>query len=210
MKHILCVLMMSMCGVSAVAHAATTPVAGRDYEVLKTRHFSTEQAGKVNVTEFFWYGCPHCAQFESVLEGWAKQQAGKIVLRRVPVAMNSELTPHSRMYYALASLGKAEPLMSTIFKAVGEGNLLLTPQAQGDFLSKFGVDKNDYLQAYNSMQVQKDVSRAARLIRDERINGVPTVVVGGQYETGPGYTNSLQGTVPVLNVLVDKVARGSK
>jgi len=203
-KRVLSVLMISMLGAVPLAHATSAPVAGKDYEVLKTQPSAPAKAGKVKVTEFFWYGCPHCAQFEPVLEAWAKQEGNKIELTRVPVTMNSELTPHSRMYYAMASLGAAERLMPTVFKAVGEGQMLLTPQAQADFLAPYGIDKTQYLRAYNSMRVQNDVSHAAQLIRNDQINGVPTVVVNGQYETGPGYTNSLQGTVPVLNALVDK------
>lgn len=207
MKLAFHVLMLSMCMAAPLAHAAGTPVAGKDYDVLKPASTTLTQAGKVNVTEFFWYGCPHCAQFEPVLEAWAKQEGSRIALTRVPVAMNTELTPHSRMYYALASLGDADRLMPTVFKAIAEGKMLLTAQAQADFLAQYGIDKNQYLQAYNSMRVQADVSHAATLIRNARINGVPTIVVNGQYETGPGYTNSLNGTIPVLNYLVDRAGQ---
>ncbi|KVC71778.1 thiol:disulfide interchange protein DsbA/DsbL [Burkholderia ubonensis] len=207
MKRVLPALMLSMCVAVPLAHAASTPVAGKDYDVLRAQQSARAQGDKVKVTEFFWYGCPHCAQFEPVLEAWAKQEGNQITLTRVPVAMNSELTPHSRMYYALASLGDADRLMPTVFKAIGEGQMLLTPQAQADFLAQYGIDKNQYLQAYNSVRVQADVSHAATLIRNARIIGVPTIVVNGQYETGPGYTNSLNGTIPVLNYLVDRAVR---
>ncbi|KVT57795.1 thiol:disulfide interchange protein [Burkholderia ubonensis] len=207
MKRVLPALMLSMCVAAPLAHAAGTPVAGKDYDVLRAQQNAPARAGKVDVTEFFWYGCPHCAQFEPELEAWVKQEGSKIALTRVPVAMNSALTPHSRMYYALASLGDAERLMPIVFKAVGEGQTLLTPQSQADFLTQYGIDKNQYLQVYNSMRVQADVSHAAPLIRDARIAGVPTIVVNGQDETGPGYTNSLSGTIPVLTYLVDQAKR---
>ncbi|EDT04127.1 DSBA oxidoreductase [Burkholderia ambifaria IOP40-10] len=207
MKRVLSVLMFSMLGAVSVAHAASAPVAGKDYEVLKSQQAAPVSAGKVNVTEFFWYGCPHCAEFEPILEAWAHKEGNRIDLQRVPVAMNSELTPHSRMYYTLAALGDAERLMPTVFNAIGKGQALLTPQAQADFLARYGINKAQYLQTYNSPRVQEDVSHAAKLIRDDDINGVPTVVVNDQYETGPGYTNSLDGTVPVLNYLVERATR---
>ncbi|WP_407973220.1 thiol:disulfide interchange protein DsbA/DsbL (plasmid) [Burkholderia pyrrocinia] len=204
MKRVLSVLMISMLGAVSVAHAASTPVAGKDYDVLKTQQNAPTPAGKVSVKEFFWYGCPHCAQFEPVLEAWAHKEGNRIDLQRVPVAMNGELMPHSRMYYTLAALGDAERLMPSVFNAIGKGQTLLTPQAQADFLAQYGINKAQYLQAYNSPRVQADVSRAAKLIHDDHINGVPAVVVNDLYETGPGYTNSLGGTVPVLNYLVDR------
>ncbi|EDT04119.1 DSBA oxidoreductase [Burkholderia ambifaria IOP40-10] len=204
MNRVLTALVISTVGAIPQAHAASAPVVGKDYEVLQAPQNVRAPAGKVNVTEFFWYGCPHCAQFEPVLEAWIGQTGDRVELTRVPVAMNSELTPYSRMYYALVTLGGAERLMPSIFKAIGDGQTLTSPKMQAGFLAQYGIDKTQYLQAYNSAHVLHEVSHAARLLRDERIRGVPALVVNGEYETGPGYTNSLQGTIPVLNALVDR------
>ncbi|KUY50342.1 MULTISPECIES: thiol:disulfide interchange protein DsbA/DsbL [unclassified Burkholderia] len=207
MKHRLRVLWLSLCLIVPVAHAASmTPVSGKDYELLKPAQATAAPKGKVEVTEFFWYGCPHCAEFESPLEAWARKEGDKIALKRVPVAMNSALTPHSRMYYALNALGVSERMMPILFDAIGQqGQPLLTPQDQATFLSKYGVNRAQYLQTYYSARVQADVARAAKLIRDERIVGVPTVTVAGKYETGPGYTGSLEATTSVLDYLVKQV-----
>ncbi|MEN9380050.1 MAG: hypothetical protein RJB15_1743, partial [Pseudomonadota bacterium] len=58
---------------------------GFDYRVLPTPQ-AVEQKGKVEVIEFFWYGCPHCYDFEPELSAWVKRQPKDVVFRRVPVA----------------------------------------------------------------------------------------------------------------------------
>ena len=84
-------------------------------------------------------------------------------------------------------------------------NYLLTPQAQADFLATQGVDKKKYMEAYNSFSTQSAIQRDSKLMQDYKIDGVPTLVVQGKYETGPAATNSLPGTTQVLDYLVAQV-----
>ncbi|OJA84452.1 thiol:disulfide interchange protein DsbA/DsbL [Burkholderia ubonensis] len=209
MKKALHALLLSLTFATPLAHATpSVPVAGKDYDVVKAPTQPNEPDGKVEVTEFFWYGCPHCAEFEPVLEAWAKKEGKKIDLKRVPVPMSNAILPHSRMYYALSGLGASERLMPALFNAIaGHGVPLLTPENQAAFLEKYGIDKKTYLQAYQSMRVEADASRATKLVHDYGIDGVPTVIVNGRYETGPAYTGSFDGSVAVLDYLVDHVAQ---
>ncbi|KVT57788.1 thiol:disulfide interchange protein [Burkholderia ubonensis] len=204
MQSLLYTLLLSLSLATPSAHAeSTAPVKGKDFDVIKPISAAPAQSGRVKVTEFFWYGCPHCAEFEPVLEAWAKREGNKIDLERVPVPLSEALIPHSRMYYTLAELGASEHLTSVLFNAIGKQRQpLLTPDDQAAFLEKYGIDKAHYLQMYNSPQVLAAVSQAARLIRDDRIAGVPTVVVADKYETGPGYTGGLEATTTVLDYLV--------
>ena len=75
-------------------------------------------AGKVEVIEFFWYGCPHCNEFEPYLEAWAKKQGPDVVFKRVPVAFRDDFIPHSKMYHALDALGVAEKLTPAVFNEI--------------------------------------------------------------------------------------------
>jgi len=84
-------------------------------------------------------------------------------------------------------------------------NYLLTPEAQATFLATQGVDKKKYMDAYNSFSTQSDLQRDTKLMQDYKIDGVPTIAVQGKYETGPATTNSLPGTIQVLDFLVGQV-----
>src|SRR6478752_9337485 len=207
MKKLLSILFLSLGLVAASAHASpTAPVAGKDYTVLPSAQPTDVPAGKIEVTEFFWYGCPHCNEFEPYLEAWAKKQGPDVVFKRVPVAFRDDFIPHSKLYHALDALGLAEKLTPAIFNEIHvKKNYLLTPQAQADFLATQGVDKKKYMDAYNSFSTQSAIQRDSKLLQDYKIDGVPTLAVQGKYETGPAATNSLPGTIQVLDFLVEQV-----
>jgi protein dithiol oxidoreductase (disulfide-forming) len=176
----------SMSVASAVQAA---PTQGKDYTVMQSPQPVGAPAGKVEVLEFFWYGCPHCNEFEPYLEAW-----------------ENDFIPHSKMYHALVALGLAEKLTPAVFNEIHvKKNYLLTPQAQADFLKTQGVDPKKYMDAYNSFSTQSDIQRDTKMLSDYHIEGVPTVVIQGKYVTGPAQTNSLKGTTDVMDFIVQQV-----
>ena len=188
------------------AHASpTAPVAGTDYTVLQSPQ-PVDPTGKIQVIEFFWYGCPHCNEFDPYLEAWVKKQGPDVVFKRVPVAFRDDFIPHSKMYHALDALGLADKLTPAVFNEIHvKKNYLLTPEAQATFLATQGVDKKKYMDAYNSFSTQSDLKRDTKLMADYKIDGVPTLAIQGKYETGPATTNSLPGTIQVLDFLVTQI-----
>ncbi|PQV46658.1 thiol:disulfide interchange protein DsbA/DsbL [Paraburkholderia sp. BL21I4N1] len=190
----------------STAHASTSaPVAGKEYTVLSTPQ-PVDAPGKIVVTEFMWYGCPHCAEFDPYLEAWVKKQGPDVVFQRVPVAFRDDFVPHSRMFHALDALGLASRLTPVVFNEIYvKKDYLLTPDSQAAFLATQGVDKAKYLQAYNSFSTQSALQRDTRLIKDYQVNATPTLAVQGKYLTGPASTESLPGTIQVLDYLVASV-----
>ncbi|WP_122153225.1 thiol:disulfide interchange protein DsbA/DsbL [Paraburkholderia sp.] len=207
MKKLLSILFLSIGLASAAVEAsAAAPVAGKDYTVLPQAQPVDVPAGKIEVTEFFWYGCPHCNEFNPYLEAWIKKQGPDVVFKRVPVAFRDDFIPHSRMYHALDALGLAEKLTPVVFNEIHVNkDYLLTPEDQAKFLAKNGVDPKKYMDAYNSFSTQSEIQRDKKMLDDYKIDGVPTLAVQGKYETGPAATNSLPGTIQVLDYLVAQV-----
>ncbi|SHK12478.1 thiol:disulfide interchange protein DsbA [Paraburkholderia terricola] len=207
MKKLLSILFLSLGLIAAAAHAApATPVSGKDYTVLSTAQPTDVPAGKIEVIEFFWYGCPHCNEFGPYLDGWVKKQGPDVVFKRVPVAFRDDFIPHSKMFHALEALGLSEKLTPTIFKEIHVNkNYLLTPEDQAKFLAKNGVDPKKYMEAYNSFSTQSALQKDKKMLESYKIEGVPTLAVQGKYETGPAATNSLTGTLDVLDYLVQQV-----
>jgi thiol:disulfide interchange protein DsbA len=193
-------------GAMNAAHASpAAPVAGTDYTVLQAAQ-PVDAKGKIEVIEFMWYGCPHCNEFDPYLEAWVKKQGPDVVFKRVPVAFRDDFIPHSKMYHALDALGLADKLTPAVFNEIHvKKNYLLTPEAQATFLATQGVDKKKYLDAYNSFSTQSDLQRDTKLMQDYKIDGVPTLAIQGKYETGPATTNSLPGTIQVLDFLIAQI-----
>jgi len=208
MKRLLCSSLLAVL-LAVVANASfaspASPVAGKDYTVLTSAQ-PVDVPGKIVVTEYMWYGCPHCAEFDPYLEAWIKKQGPDVVFERVPVAFRDDFVPHSRMFHALDQLGLVSKLTPAVFNEINvKKDYLLTPDSQAAFFATLGVDKAKYLQAYNSFATQNGLQRDALLIKNYNINATPTLAVQGKYETGPGDTESLPGTIQVLDYLVDSV-----
>ena len=212
MKRLLGTLFLSLSLITGVAHAsADAPVAGKDYTVLKAPQALDVPAGKIEVIEFFWYGCPHCNAFDPYLEAWIKKQGPDIVFKRVPVAFRDDFIPHSKMYYALDALGLAQKLTPVVFHEIHVNkNYLLTPEEQAKFLATQGVDSKKYMEAYNSFSTQSALQRDKALLDAYKIDGVPTIAIQGKYETGPAMVQgpedkALPGTTQVMDFIISQI-----
>jgi len=206
-KRILGTLLLSLSMVAGAAHASpAAPVANKDYTVLAAPQPLDVPPGKIEVIEFMWYGCPHCNEFDPYLEAWVKKQGPDVVFKRVPVAFRDDFIPHSKLFHALDAMGLAQKLTPVVFHEIHVNkNYLLTPEDQAKFLATQGVDPKKFMDAYNSFSTQSAILKDKELLDAYKIDGVPTLAVQGKYETGPGQTNSLPGTIQVLDYLVQQV-----
>ena len=189
---------------------AQTPVKveeGFDYRVLPIAQ-AVDAKGKVEVIEFFWYGCPHCYEFEPELKTWLKRQNKDVSFKKVPIAFREELMPHSLLFYALESLGKGDALNDKVMFAMHrENKRLLNENEIADWVAAQGVDRNAFLAAYRSFAVLSKARAANQLGNAYRIDGVPTVAVQGKYITSPSIAGSRAKAINVMDFLVDKVRK---
>ena len=189
---------------------AQTPIKveeGFDYRVLPITQ-PIDAKGKVEVIEFFWYGCPHCYEFEPELKGWIKRQNKDVVFKKVPIAFREELMPHSQLFYALESMGKGDALNDKIMFAMHrENKRLLNENEIADWVAAQGVDRNAFLAAYRSFAVLSKARAANQLGNAYRIDGVPTVAVQGKYITSPSIAGSRAKAVNIMDFLVNKVRK---
>jgi len=189
---------------------AQTPIKveeGFDYRVLPITQ-PIDAKGKVEVIEFFWYGCPHCYEFEPELKGWIKRQNKDVVFKKVPIAFREELMPHSQLFYALDTLGKGDALNDKVMFAMHrENKRLLNENEIADWVAAQGVDRNAFLAAYRSFAVLSKARAANQLGNAYRIDGVPTVAVQGKYITSPSIAGSRAKAVNIMDFLVNKVRK---
>ena len=187
---------------------AQTPIKveeGFDYRVLPLTQ-PIDAKGKVEVIEFFWYGCPHCYEFEPELKGWIKRQNKDVVFKKVPIAFREELMPHSQLFYTLEALGKGDTLNDKVMFAMHrENKRLLNENEIADWVAAQGVDRNAFLAAYRSFAVLSKARAANQLGNAYRIDGVPTVAVQGKYITSPSIAGSRAKAVNIMDFLVNKV-----
>lgn len=138
---------------------------------------------KIEVTEFFWYGCPHCFDFEPVLAAWVRKLPANVSFRRVPaISANDKWLPAARLYYTLEAMNLVEKLHSDVFIAIhvdrqrfDEEKILL------EWVTKRGVDARKFSEAWSSSAVQSRLRQARELSQASGLSGVPAVMVQGRY-----------------------------
>lgn len=217
LQHLLAALSLSLLAAGAGA-APNNPQNGVDYRTLDKLQ-QTDSGKKVEITEFFWYSCPHCNALEHDLVAWVKKQGDNIVFKRVPVAFRDAMVPQQKLYYALEAMGKLDEVHQKMFNAIHVEKRRVDSDAEIlDFIVKLGIDKQKFLDVYNSFGVQSKTKRATQLMQAYQVDGVPLLAVDGRYLTSPGIVGASLGNKPepvlhqatfqVLDWLVSKSKQG--
>ncbi len=153
---------------------------GKDYSLLNPAQPTGTK--KIEVLEFFFYGCSHCFHLHPLLSAWEKTMPKDVELTFVPTIFRDSWEPMANTFYALESMGQQQQLHDALYRAWNEENLALTDADKiADFVTKHGVDRAKFTAAYNSFSMQSKVTRAKQMIRSYGINGTPTLVVDGKY-----------------------------
>jgi thiol:disulfide interchange protein DsbA len=148
----------------------------------------TENAGKIEVLEFFSYGCPHCADFNPLLTAWEAKQSGDVVVRKVPITFGRAAWANiAKLYYTLEVTGDLHRLESDVFKAIHVERVnLFEEKALTEWVVKKGVDAKKFTDTFNSFGVMSKVKRGDQMAQAYRITGVPALAVEGRFLIGDG------------------------
>ncbi len=175
----------ALCTFAVQPASAADPVEGRQYSRLQMPQ-PTEESGKVEVIEFFWFGCSHCGKLEPLLKPWVKQLPPDVTFRKVPAILGDSWAPGARLYYTLEAMNLLDKLGDAVFDAMlnqrinlGNENILL------DWVAKKGVDRKAFADTYKSFSVEAKVRKAAEMTQEYGFSGVPAIIVGGKYSPGP-------------------------
>lgn len=142
--------------------------------------------GRIEVVEFFWYGCPHCYKYEPVLAEWVRKHGDAVTLRRVPVGLHEKQVPHQRLYYTLDALGRLGDLHQASFAHIHRKQQPLSSEAAiARFAQEHRIDPAAWDAAFRSDAVLARARAATALQKSYRVERVPSVVIGGRYMTSP-------------------------
>jgi thiol:disulfide interchange protein DsbA len=199
---------LALFGAQARAQGSGPPVEGTHY-VRLAQPIPMASGGKIEVIEFFWYGCPHCNQFEPMLEAWVKKLPTDVAFRRVPVAFREEpFVEHQKIYYALEGLGKLDDLHRKVFFAIhNERQRLDKPADIAAWMSKNGVDGAKYTEMANSFAVQTKLRQAKQLADGYKIDGVPALGVHGRYFTSGSLAGGNDRMLSVTDYLIERIRK---
>jgi thiol:disulfide interchange protein DsbA len=173
--------------------------------------------GKIEVLEFFHYGCPHCRNFDPLVAQWLKNLPSDVVFTRVPVIWgDNKLRALASLYYALKVVKQLDKLHGEIFIAVQNERLNFADEdVLRDWVGKRGVDVKSFMDAYTSFGVQAQTRRAEQLAKTYKVDGVPTMAVAGRFVTSTSLAGERKATereqhASVLKVVDSLIERARK
>lgn len=178
------------------------------YETLTVAQ-PVQNPDKVEVIEFFWYGCPHCYHLEPAMEAWLKTKPANVEFIRQPAVFSELWGKHAKAYFTAEALGVVDKVHADFFDSIQNKKLKLTSE---DELAKFfvahGVKEEDFHTAYNSFLVDTKMRKAESIGKDYGITGVPALIVNGKYRvTGPS-AKSQENMLTVVNDLIKQESKG--
>jgi len=200
------VLALGLAPFGALAQAR--PVAGLDYTELKPAQ-PVETQGKIEVLEFFWYGCPHCYTLEPLLDQWIPTLPADAQFRRIPAVFNDQWARDAGIYYAFDALGVVGKMHRPFFDAIHRDRLRTdNPEALAEWLQRNKVDSRKFDETLKSFGVQSKVRRARQLSVAYRIDGTPALAVHGRYTVSVEQGRTQQGMLAIAEHLIGVARKG--
>ena len=164
---------------------------------------------KVEVAEFFWYGCPHCYNLEPLLETWVKKLPPDVQFRRIPAVFNERWGHDAAIFYTFEALGVLERVHRPFFDAIHLNHLRTDSQpAMTEWLKKNNIDPNKFFDTMKSFGVQSKTRRAVQLTTAYKIDGTPAMAVQGKYTVSAEQGGTREGMLDTVSSLVDVVRKG--
>jgi thiol:disulfide interchange protein DsbA len=184
------------------AHAQPAlPPEGQGWRKVSPAVRTEAPAGKVDVVEFFWYGCPHCYRFEPVLRRWVAQLPDDVAFRRVHVPFQER--KHQQLYYTLVAMGQEDKVGPLVFRALHEERRRLDSDKEIlDWAAAQGLDPKAFGDHFSSFGVRTAMSRGTREMNEYGVDGVPMVGVAGKYLTAPSLAGSNQAALDLVDKMI--------
>jgi thiol:disulfide interchange protein DsbA len=205
-------LTMAAAGAAAAAvpwMPAQAQAAEARFRSLKAPAPTDAEAGKIEVVEFFWFGCPHCYSLEPLINTWSRKLPPDVVFRRQHVPFRE--VKHQQLYFTLQALGQDnEKVMAAVFNAIHQQRMrMLDPKEMIEVLAPLGVDAKAFNETFNSFGVKTRQARANKLADAYDLDGVPALGVNGKYLTAPSLAGSNEAALRVVDELVARERKGA-
>ncbi len=187
--------------------ACAEPQSGMEYMPTQ-QAIPTENPAKIEVTELFWYGCPHCYQLEPQLAAWVKKLPKDVEFKRIPGIARPDWAPGAKAYYAMEALGVGEKLHAPLFEAIHKQRTVKPNDdaALIDWIAKqAGLDRKKVEEAYNSFSINTKMMRATQVFRASGATGVPSLIIEGKYLTSSTLADGNENALKVADYLIEKV-----
>lgn len=176
---------------------------GEHYRRLSPTQPTSSGTDEIEVAEVFWYGCPHCYEFEPYVERWLADAPGHVSFVRLPAAWSEPTRLHARAFYTADELGVLERMHAAFFEEIHDnGNALDSTDTLAALFRRYDIDAATFTDTFDSYAVHTRVQRAEDLTRRYRIDRVPSIVVNGKYTTNATMAGGYEELIELIDELV--------
>ena len=178
---------------------------GVHYDRLVPVQGTSSPPDKIEVAEFFWYGCVFCYRMDAYVEEWKKEQPQEVNFINIPALWDPTMETHARLFLSLQAVGELDAAHRDVFRAIHtENRLLLRLGEQERFAQRYGVSAEDFRNAFRSFSVESSLRRIKDLMRRYRILAVPAFVVNGKYVVRVTPDSDMPGLLDIVDELVQR------
>lgn len=196
----------------AATYPPPKPRTGEQRQFVEGVHYSrlkipmaVADNSKIEVIEFFWYGCPHCYSFEPLLMAWKKTLPEDVNFVPIPAVWGAQMDLHAKMYYVSIALGLEDKVHLKIYQAMNEQNKRFTSETQiANFFADYGVNKERFTQLFNSFGINSQVIQGNNKVKASGLTGTPELLINGKYRTGSSMAGSQSRMLAIANFLIEK------
>ena len=197
-------LALAFMAASFSASAQQQLTEGKQFLRLKNAQ-AVESGSKIEVVEFFSYGCIHCYHFEEFIGPWAKKAPADVSFKRVPVVFQPAWVNLGKIMYTLEAMGR-DDLSIKVFKSIHDANVRLHEEKVFfEWATSNGLDLAKVKEMWGSFAVNSKMNRAATLAKNYQVESTPMVFVDGKFRPvfGPG-SIEFKDAASALDFLVAK------
>ena len=175
---------------------------GRHYELIEP--LPTRNPEKIEVIEFFWFGCGHCFSLEQLIKDWKSELSSEVDFFRLPVVWNAQTKTHAKLFFATETLQVPEAIQG-IFSAIHYNRkMMLSDKEIIPFFQGYGIQEDKYLAATNSFGLKNNLRKAELFAFKYGIKGVPAFIVNGKYKVSATREIGTEDLLDVVNYLIEK------
>jgi thiol:disulfide interchange protein DsbA len=165
-------------------------------------------ARRVWIVAFFDDDCAGCSALAADLVKWERALPSAARLVRVPATYSATGMFHARAFYTATKLGKLAELRAALGQRGGERFESVDELAA--LFERFGIEREAFADAFDSLEVQIEIDRAAHQTRQYGVTVVPTMVVGARYLTTVEIAGSTEAMLAAARERVEALLRGCR
>lgn len=203
-RAIVTLSLLALIGCSSV-HADI--IEGKDYTVLSNPQPANKN-NKIEVINFFWYGCQYCAQLRPQIKTWLKNKSSDTHFQESPAIIHVSWIPAAKLFLTIQQINAMDTLHNQAFDAIHQDNINLHEEPTlFHWIETQGKNRDKFVNAYQSIEVQKNIARSTHMTRQYQITGVPAIVVNGKYLTNTKMGGTVENTMTIVDKLIKKARR---